>query len=147
MVAEHLRRLRTAHFHAGMVPAYFGGVGMDKKFIGLLTVMVLVCAALLIAANYSLRPAADNSPAAVVEPISSPGYIEKVFVADQVTDIHIDLAPADFADMMQNPTAEEYKEAAITVNGQTVEHVGFGSRAIPASTRWLAAIPGASASG
>lgn len=111
------------------MPAWFrltlGGVGMDKKFIGLLTVMVLVCAALLIAANYSLRPAADNSPAAVVEPISSPGYIEKVFVADQVTDIHIDLAPADFADMMQNPTAEEYKEAAITVNGQTVEHVGF----------------------
>ncbi len=99
---------------------------MDRNFTGLLAVMVLVGIGLLVAAGYGLAPGSDDgSPAAVQTRNASLEYVEKLFASDRVTDIYITLEAADFADMMENPTEEEYKEAAITVDGETMAHVGF----------------------
>lgn len=65
--------------------------------------------------------AEDGSPAAQ-ESVST------VFPKDQVIDVKITIDEADFADMIDNAEAEEYKEASVDYNGQKFEHVGIRTK-------------------
>lgn len=53
---------------------------------------------------------------------------EKLFKKDGVIDIKIDIGEEDWKSILANPTAEEYKSAKVTVDGITLENVGFRTK-------------------
>lgn len=53
---------------------------------------------------------------------------EKLFEKDHILKIEIELSESDFQSILENPTAEEYKSATVTVDGETVENVGFRTK-------------------
>jgi len=65
---------------------------------------------------------AEDGSAAAQESVST------VFPKDQVIDVKITIDEADFADMIDNAEAEEYKEASVEYNGQKLEHVGIRTK-------------------
>lgn len=99
---------------------------MDKKFIAVITLLLLVCFLFLACSEY--YPGTEVSEqiegSTELDNIGA-AYVERFFQKDKVIDIQITLAEADYEDMLQNATAEEYKEAEVLVDGVKVEHVGF----------------------
>ncbi|WP_277586658.1 hypothetical protein [Psychrobacillus antarcticus] len=55
-------------------------------------------------------------------------YEGKLFNEDAVTTIEVTIDEEDFADILANPLDEEYKEAAVTINGETVERVAIRTK-------------------
>lgn len=53
---------------------------------------------------------------------------DSLFQKDKVTDIKIEIPEEDFKAMIDDPMAEEYKSAKVTVNGITVENVGLRTK-------------------
>ncbi|GAA0489015.1 hypothetical protein GCM10008986_13470 [Salinibacillus aidingensis] len=49
---------------------------------------------------------------------------DSIFKKDEISTVNIEIDKADFQDMLDNPTAEEYKEATITYNGKTIRYAG-----------------------
>ncbi|WP_053418484.1 CotH kinase family protein [Viridibacillus arvi] len=55
-------------------------------------------------------------------------YTNKVFNKDKVTTVDLEISEKDWQDMLDNPLDEEIKEANVTVNGKTLEHVGIRTK-------------------
>lgn len=91
---------------------------MDKRMIGMITVMLGVCM-LIVIGFISFSNSAEVIPSAGTT--SEIPLLNK----DQVMDIYVMLSEADYSDILENPLKEEYKAANVTVNGETVENVGF----------------------
>lgn len=53
---------------------------------------------------------------------------DSIFQKDKVIDIKIEIPEEDFKAMTDDPMAEEYKSAKVTVNGTTVENVGLRTK-------------------
>lgn len=53
---------------------------------------------------------------------------EEVFPKDRVVDIKITIDSEDFQDMLDNASAEEYKEASVEYNGRHFEHIGIRTK-------------------
>lgn len=53
---------------------------------------------------------------------------EEVFPKDKVIDVKITLDEADFQDMLDHATDEEFKEASVNYNGQQFDHVGIRTK-------------------
>lgn len=53
---------------------------------------------------------------------------ESLFQKGKVIDIKIEIPQEDFKAMLDDPMAEEYKSAKVTVNGTSVENVGFRTK-------------------
>lgn len=53
---------------------------------------------------------------------------EEVFPKDKVVDVKITIDSGDFQDMLDNASAEEYKEASVDYNGQHFEHIGIRTK-------------------
>lgn len=51
-----------------------------------------------------------------------------VFPKDKVVDVKITIDEADFQDMLDNASAEEYKEASVNYNGMQYDHVGLRTK-------------------
>lgn len=51
-----------------------------------------------------------------------------IFEKDKVIDVKIQVGEEDLKAMLDNPLAEEYKNAQVTVNGTTVENVGIRTK-------------------
>ncbi|WP_098746593.1 CotH kinase family protein [Paenibacillus sp. EZ-K15] len=51
-----------------------------------------------------------------------------VFPKDKVIDVKITIDEADFQDMLDNASAEEYKEASVNYNGMQYDHVGIRTK-------------------
>ena len=54
--------------------------------------------------------------------------LEEVFPKDKVIDVKITLDEADFQDMLENASDEEFKEASVNYNGVQFEHVGIRTK-------------------
>ncbi|WP_150268755.1 CotH kinase family protein [Paenibacillus tepidiphilus] len=52
----------------------------------------------------------------------------EVFPKDKVVDVKITLDPDDFQNMLDNASAEEYKEASVEYNGIKLDHVGIRTK-------------------
>ena len=92
---------------------------MDRKLIGIISVMLAVC--ILILTWVSVFPVNDQNN-------FTSGYnavYDHIFDKNKVIDIYVTLSESDFDDMMQNPTKEEYKQAAVVVDGEKIDNVGF----------------------
>ena len=57
-----------------------------------------------------------------------------VFGDGKVVDINVEIAQEDWQDICENPTAEAYHPATITVNGTTLENVGFRTKGFSSLT-------------
>ena len=55
-------------------------------------------------------------------------YTNKVFNKDKVTTVDLEISEKDWQDMLDNPLDEEIKEANVTINGKTLEHVGVRTK-------------------
>ncbi|UYZ00091.1 CotH kinase family protein [Peribacillus frigoritolerans] len=55
-------------------------------------------------------------------------YETKLFNEKKVTTINIEIDEKDWAGMMENPTAEEIKEATVTVNGKRINNIGIRTK-------------------
>ncbi|WP_339819994.1 CotH kinase family protein [Paenibacillus sp. FSL R7-0216] len=53
---------------------------------------------------------------------------EEVFPQDRVVDVKITIDEADFQDMLDNASAEEYKTASVDYNGQHFDNVGIRTK-------------------
>lgn len=95
---------------------------MDKKWLGIISAMLMVC--ILLAAAAAMAPEPDKSDSAASKTANS-DYVDKIFDKDKVLQIELTLGASDFNDMMENPTAEEYKPATVAINGRQAETVGF----------------------
>lgn len=95
---------------------------MDKKFMVLITAMVIVCIGIL-----SWIYVFPDIGSKTISNIST-AYATRFFDEDKVIDIHITLDDADYKDILQNPLAEEYKEAEIIVDGVKVTSVGLRTK-------------------
>ncbi len=65
-----------------------------------------------------------------VEEAQGPGEVDptdRVFDPSVVHEIDLDLAPAEWADVRDNPAAENWWEASFTMDGEVVERVGIRS--------------------
>ncbi len=51
-----------------------------------------------------------------------------IFEKDSIIDIKVQVADEDWKSMLDNPTAEEYKNATVTVDGVTLKNVGFRTK-------------------
>lgn len=51
-----------------------------------------------------------------------------VFPKDKVVDVRITIDEADFQDMLDNASAEEYKEASVNYNGMQYDHIGLRTK-------------------
>ncbi|WP_054956461.1 CotH kinase family protein [Paenibacillus dakarensis] len=51
--------------------------------------------------------------------------LEEVFPKDKVIDVKITIDEAEFQDMLDNASREEYKEASVNYNGKQFDHVGI----------------------
>ncbi|NLM25503.1 MAG: hypothetical protein GX208_05240 [Firmicutes bacterium] len=93
---------------------------MDRKFIGMFSLMVLAGLGIMGILF------AEESPWQLVS--ASNAYVERYFPQDRVIDIYVTIDPDDFADMLANPLAEEYKVASVVVDGQKVDYVGIRTK-------------------
>ncbi|SFG06088.1 CotH protein [Desulfotomaculum arcticum] len=91
---------------------------IDSKHINKI-VVVFMAAAVILTGVLMLNPGSFTAPAA--EPL----YASKVFDKDQVTQIDIEIDEEDFDWLIENATAEQYRGADITVNGETFYNVGI----------------------
>ncbi|MGE7772502.1 CotH kinase family protein [Viridibacillus arvi] len=55
-------------------------------------------------------------------------YTNKVFNKDKVTTVDLEISEKDWQDMLDNPLDEEIKEANVTINDKTLEHVGVRTK-------------------
>lgn len=55
-------------------------------------------------------------------------YAEHLFREDAVNEIDIQIAEADWQDMLENPLAEEYHRADVVINGETVGNVAIRTK-------------------
>ncbi|RID82203.1 hypothetical protein D1953_18800 [Peribacillus asahii] len=55
-------------------------------------------------------------------------YETKLFNDKKVTTINIEINEEDWADILENPTEEEFKEAAVTINGKKIENVAVRTK-------------------
>lgn len=55
-------------------------------------------------------------------------YNKKLFNEDTVTTIDITMDEEDWEDLLANPLDEEYKEASVTINGETISNVAIRTK-------------------
>jgi spore coat protein CotH len=55
-------------------------------------------------------------------------YNKKIFNEDIVTTIDITIDDEDWEDILANPLDEEYKEASVTINGETISNVAIRTK-------------------
>ncbi|MDL2261128.1 CotH kinase family protein [Methanimicrococcus sp. OttesenSCG-928-J09] len=55
-------------------------------------------------------------------------YEEKIFNTSEITSISIEISDEDWADMLANPTAEEFHRCNVTINGETFYSVGIRTK-------------------
>lgn len=61
-------------------------------------------------------------------------YYSNLFGQGDITDIYVDISEEDWQSILDNPTAEEYHSADITVNGTKVTNVGFRTKGFSSLT-------------
>ncbi|MFZ5967239.1 MAG: CotH kinase family protein [Bacillota bacterium] len=99
-----------------------------KKIIAVVLAAILILGTITISKMY----ANDSGSASMkeTEKTSSKSAVEyeALFEKDSVKDIYIEIAEGDWKSILEDPMAEEYKSATVTVDGVTLENVGFRTK-------------------
>lgn len=103
-------------------------ISATKKIIAVVLIMVVLFAT-TVAVYMSNK--ADTASTVGTDTGTSTGTTveyESIFKKDSVIDIKIEIADSDWKSILADPEAEEYKSANVTVDGVTVENVGFRTK-------------------
>ena len=94
---------------------------MKVKVINLLLpiilLIILIIGSIFLIQHFSIEEATQGMD-----------YKEKLFIEDQVGLIEITTEDNGWEEILADPTAEEYVEATVTINGETFEHVGLRAK-------------------
>lgn len=101
---------------------------MKTKYAAAPLSLLLALMLFLSGCQHWLAPGASQANKAEDENAAAQESVSTVFPKDQVIDVKITIDEADFADMIDNAEAEEYKEASVEYNGQKFEHVGIRTK-------------------
>lgn len=101
---------------------------MKTKYAAAPLSLLLALMLLLSGCQDWLAPGASQANKAEAGSTAAQESVSTVFPKDQVIDVKITIDEADFADMIDNAGAEEYKEASVEYNGQKFEHVGIRTK-------------------
>lgn len=101
---------------------------MKTKYAAAPLSLLLALMLLLSGCQDWLAPGASQANKAEDGSSAAQESVSTVFPKDQVIDVKITIDEADFADMIDNAEAEEYKEASVDYNGQMFEHVGIRTK-------------------
>ncbi|OOC62151.1 CotH kinase family protein [Paenibacillus ihbetae] len=101
---------------------------MKTKYAAAPLSLLLALMLFLSGCQHWLAPGASQANKAEDENAAAQESVSTVFPKDQVIDVKITIDEADFADMIDNAEAEEYKEASVEYNGQKLEHVGIRTK-------------------
>ena len=55
------------------------------------------------------------------------GY-EQLFEGDNIIDVYVTISDEDWASILESPLDKDYKSTAVTINGITIENVGFSTK-------------------
>lgn len=88
-----------------------------RKIISMLLLICLLCTACYASSTDTQRQLTGEKK-----------EYESVFEGDKIIDINIELSDEDWQSILDNPKAEEFKSANVTVDGVTVENVGFRTK-------------------
>lgn len=115
-----------------------------KKFNLLLLIITLSFSLVSCTSNTSSQNSSESSASAektlVTNKLSDFGlsdtteYYGSIFAEKEISDIYIEINDADWQDILDNPTAEEYHSATLTINGETYENVGFRTKGFSSLT-------------
>lgn len=98
---------------------------MKNRTIMLLS---LVLAIVLLLSGCQGSPLATSTDGSMENERQPEQIDEAVFPKDKVIDVKITIDEADFQDMLDNASAEEYKEASVNYNGMQFDHVGIRTK-------------------
>ena len=101
---------------------------MKTKYAAAPLSLLLALMLILSGCQNWLAPGASQTNEAEDRSATAQESVSSVFPKDQVIDVKITMDEADFADMIDNAEAEEYKEASVEYNGQKFEHVGIRTK-------------------
>ncbi|RAR43514.1 CotH kinase family protein [Paenibacillus sp. MDMC362] len=90
--------------------------------------LFLVMAIILLISGCQWTPTAAGTVSSTESDAQQEQMDSTVFPKDKVIDVKITIDEADFQDMLDNASAEEYKEASVNYNGMQFDHVGIRSK-------------------
>lgn len=88
----------------------------------------LVLAIVLLLSACQGRPLAEGTVGNTENDTQQEQINSVVFPKDKVIDVKITIDEADFQNMLDNASAEEYKEASVNYNGMQFDHVGIRTK-------------------
>lgn len=88
----------------------------------------LVMAIVLLISGCQWTPTAAGTVSSTKSDAQQEQMDSTVFPKDKVIDVKITMDEADFQDMLDNASAEEYKEASVNYNGMQFDHVGIRTK-------------------
>ncbi len=107
----------------------------SMRFISIFIAAATAAASLfLVGCSNADNDAAALDPQAIAYLADPDMYYGSTFGQGDVIDICIDISDDDWQDICTNAVAEEYHSANITVNGTTVENVGFRTKGFSSLT-------------
>jgi len=92
------------------------------------TLLSLLLAIVLLLSGCQGSPLATDADGSTENDTQQEQIDEAVFPKDKVIDVKITIDEADFQDMLDNASAEEYKEASVNYNGTQFDHVGIRTK-------------------
>lgn len=99
---------------------------MKKKRMTVLLSLVLTI--VLLNSGCQWTPTAAGTVSSTESDAQQEQIASTVFPKDKVIDVKITMDEADFQDMLDNASAEEYKEATVNYNGMQFDHVGIRTK-------------------
>ncbi|WP_432409193.1 CotH kinase family protein [Wukongibacter sp. M2B1] len=101
-----------------------------KKVIAIALAAILVLGTIITLKIYGSNDSTTSSEVESTKNISSEnlGDYEAIFEKDNVIDINVEIAEEDLESILDDPMAEEYKSATVTVDGVTLDNVGFRTK-------------------
>lgn len=99
---------------------------MKKKRMTLL--LSLALAMVLLISGCQWPPTAAETVSSTDSDAQKKQIDSTVFPKDKVIDVKITIDEADFQEMLDNASAEEYKEASVNYNGMQFDHVGIRTK-------------------
>lgn len=99
-----------------------------RCFKTLLSCCSLLLILALTACGVSTTPVTSESLDTTATSLTEQKLDEEVFPKDKVVDVKITIDSDDFQDMLDNASAEEYKQASVDYNGQHFDNIGIRTK-------------------
>ena len=87
--------------------------------------MVLLVCGMVLLTGLLMWISNHETISASLTKVAQPAYVEKIFNADEVLEIDIQISEENWNSMIENAISEQYVMADIVINGEVFESVGI----------------------